>query len=68
MIVKCRECDICRKRMDKKDFQYHIRYKVRGGRPFEGMFHCDICHNCFEDLGILIRRRKREHKTGIDCD
>ena len=52
MKVRCRECDICGKRMD---FQFRIRKpKVLFGYPELGMNDYDVCDECFAELQVLI--------------
>lgn len=56
MKINCRECDICGVQMDKRDFQYWLRFpSVKKGAPLLGMERMDICDECFAKLSVLIQ-------------
>lgn len=63
MKIKCRRCDICKREMEKCDFQCWLRGpRIMYGRPDMKMSRMDICDNCFTSMLLNIKRlvKKKE--------
>ena len=64
MKIRCRECDICGKRMD---FHFRIRKpKVLFGYTELGMSNYDVCGDCFVELEVLIKEKKKQREASED--